>query len=135
MRNDRISNLPVALFSAVGVAGLLLAALAGGCSASANVDTKGWQEVAREYKDAYAGTGGEEGRAVQNAREAAIDAGLKKDRLSEYNITAAAKDDLWWVSFRQKGSDQKTWPECFVVRVARDNSTRLYKNPANAPEH
>ena len=129
MRNDRF-----ALGILAGLGGLLLAAIAVGCF-SASVDSRGWQDVAREYKETYSGSGSDRDRAVQAAREAAIEAGLTMDQLADYSIATESEDGYWWVSFHHRSSDGKTWPSRFVVRVDSNRKIRLYRNPANAPSH
>jgi len=107
-----------------------------GCfSANVDVDSKGWKKVASDYREAYAGSNSERDRAVQAAREAAIEAGLKRDQLSDYSISARTEDKSWWVSFRLRNSEGKTWPARFLVRVDPDGRTCLYRNPDNAPLH
>lgn len=131
MRDGRLS---FAVFSVL--AALLPAGFMVGCfSANVDVDSKGWQKVASDYREAYAGSGSERDRAVQGAREAAIEAGLKKDQLSDYSISTRAEDKSWWVGFRLRNSEGKTWPARFLVRVGPDGRTVLYRNPDNAPLH
>jgi hypothetical protein len=118
----------------LAAAGLLAAGLVGGCF-SANVDSSGWQSVAREYKDAYAPSSPQRDRAVQSAREKAIEEGLTSKELADYDIRTAYQEPFWWVDFRREDRKGKSWPDRFVIRVDEKGRTLLYKDPAKAPEH
>jgi hypothetical protein len=126
MKNGRLIVAALA-----GVIGAMVSGLPLGC-VNANVDSSGWQQVAREYKDAYAGGDTDQDRAVQSAREAAIEAGLTKDQLSDYAVSVDSREKYRWVEFRKRGSKGETWPAHFVVRVDPAGKTIVYKNPAAA---
>ena len=116
------------------IAWLWLGGAVGGC-VSVNTDTSGWQDVAKSYSNAYGGgVGTDKDRAVKAAREAAIEAGLKRDQLSEYQYSTNREDRLWWVTFRRPGMGHDGWPGWFLVRVDPDNKTLIYKVRATAPD-
>ena len=111
---------------------ILAGGLWGGC---VNVDTSGWQGVAREYKDAYAPGNPEKDRAVQAAREKAIEEGLAAKELSDYKVRAAWQEPFWWVDFYREDRKGKFWPDRFVVRVDDKARAVLFRDPASAPQH
>ncbi|HUT56747.1 MAG TPA: hypothetical protein VNA25_02605 [Phycisphaerae bacterium] len=110
---------------------LALAALAGGCI-SANVDSKGWQGVARDYKDTYSDSGDHrramtEKRAVKIARDRAEKEGIDDDDFDKYRIEVQKKDEFWLVTFDLKRSRRMGWPDHFTVRVDKEGNTLIYK--------
>ncbi len=119
---------------APGLAGFVLAGAIGGCF-KADVDTRGWQDVAREYKGAYAPSSSERDQAVASAREAALEAGLTRRQLDDCSVSTDAEGKVWWVTFRSRVAKGDTWPAKFVVRVESGGRTKLYKDPADAPSH
>jgi hypothetical protein len=115
-----------------GFLGLVLAASVGGC---ATINVPDYSGVAKEAVHDYSGSGSERDWAVQRAREAAIEKGLKSEKLTDdYSISPAQGEKCWWVDFRYKKSEQQNWPERFVVRVDMDGKTRIYDR-AGAPAH
>ena len=131
MRNDRLLRivlLGVGWLLASGLAGLL-----GGC-VNVNADSKGWQDVAKGYSDTYAGGSSDQDRAIRAAREAAIEAGIRKDQLSEYQYSTTREEKLWWVKFHHPSMGKDSWPGWFMVRVDPDNKTLIYRVKATAPD-
>ena len=113
---------------------LLLFGAVGGCvNVNATGDSKGWQDVAKSYANTYGGNSDKD-RAVNAAREAAIEAGLKRDQISEYQYSTAREDKLWWVTFRHPRMGHESWPGWFLVRVDPDNRTLIYRDRATAPD-
>jgi hypothetical protein len=103
---------------------VLAAGLLGGC---VNVDSRGWQDVARGYKETYAPSSPEKDRAIQAAREAAIENGLTARELDDYEIDANRKGETWWVDFHHEKRKGKAWPDRFVVRVAEKGRTEVFR--------
>ena len=129
MRTERLIPALVA-----GIVGLVVMGLLGGCfSANVDVDSKGWQDVGRSYANTYGGSSDKD-RAIRVAREAAIEAGIKKDQLSEYQYSATREDKVWWVRFRHPTLRNDSWPGWFMVRVDPDNKTLIYRDRATAPD-
>jgi hypothetical protein len=111
--------------------GLLLVASVGGC---ATINVPDYSGVAKEAVRSYSGSGSESDWAMQRAREAAIEKGLKTEQLSDYSISPTQGEKCWWVDFRYKSTDKRRWPERFVVRVDMDGKTRVYDH-VDAPGH
>jgi hypothetical protein len=131
-RNWTMNHRGIGVAAIIVSAAIFTAAFSAGCF-NASVDTRGWQSVAREYKDAYAPSDRDKQRAIQAARETAIEAGLAEKDLDRYDMDAAYRGESWWVEFRHEDRGGKSWPDRFVVRVDRDGKTTLFQDPAAAP--